>query len=147
MAQGKPLFTGISEIDQLFQIFSKLSTPTPETWPEFTQLPNYRFEFPNWKPRPLNRLFPNISDLGLDLMSKLLTYNPDERISAENALRHPYFAEHQGFTMLLPSIPMVNMGFTLRRAYESNTPEYIDLFHRYLRDSEVVLWKDIKYLR
>ncbi|CAK4078763.1 unnamed protein product [Aphanomyces euteiches] len=146
MAQGKPLFTGISEIDQLFQIFSKLSTPTPETWPEFTQLPNYRFEFPNWKPRPLNRLFPNISDLGLDLMSKLLTYNPDERISAENALRHPYFAEHQGFTMLLPSISMVNMGFTLRRAYESNTPEYIDLFHRYLRDSEVVLWKDIKYL-
>ncbi|KAF0755563.1 hypothetical protein AaE_004924, partial [Aphanomyces astaci] len=52
MAQGKPLFTGISEIDQLFQIFSKLATPTAATWPAFTTLPNYRFEFPNWTSRP-----------------------------------------------------------------------------------------------
>uniref|UniRef100_H3G5R2 Cyclin-dependent kinase 2 homolog n=1 Tax=Phytophthora ramorum TaxID=164328 RepID=H3G5R2_PHYRM len=91
MAQGKPLFTGISEIDQLFQIFSKLSTPTSETWPGFSSLPNYHFEFPHWKRRPLNRLFPGISDLGIDLLTKLLVYNPDQRITAEDALRHPYF--------------------------------------------------------
>ncbi|RHY28388.1 hypothetical protein DYB32_006009 [Aphanomyces invadans] len=146
MAQGKPLFTGISEIDQLFQIFSKLSTPTRDTWPEFTTLPNYGFDFPNWKRRPWARLFPNISDLGLDLLSKLLTYNPDERISAESALRHPYFSGSHAFPTLLPSIPMINMGFTLQRVYESNIPEHINLFHSYLRDSELALWKDIKYL-
>ncbi|EQC39305.1 CMGC/CDK/CDC2 protein kinase [Saprolegnia diclina VS20] len=146
MAQGKPLFTGISEIDQLFQIFSKLSTPTSATWPAFTSLPNYRFEFPNWKPRPLDRLFPHISPLGLDLLGKLLTYNPDARISAENALRHPYFdAAAGGVPRLLPSIPMANMAFTLHRQYEGN-PEYMDLFHAHLRDAELKLCKEVKYL-
>ncbi|OQR82806.1 cyclin-dependent kinase with F-box domain [Achlya hypogyna] len=143
MAQGKPLFTGISEIDQLFQIFSKLSTPTAATWPAFTSLPNYRFEFPNWKPRPLERLFPHISPLGLDLLGKLLTYNPDTRISAENALRHPYFDEHASLPRLLPSIPMTSMAFGLRRAVEG---EYLDLFHAHLRDAELQLCKEVKYL-
>ncbi|RHZ33544.1 hypothetical protein DYB37_013104 [Aphanomyces astaci] len=151
MAQGKPLFTGISEIDQLFQIFSKLATPTAATWPAFTTLPNYRFEFPNWTSRPWSRLFPTLSDLGLDLLSKLLTYDPDERISAENALRHPYFAGFQTFPTLVPSIPMADMRFAMRRAAladggASNVqviPEHIDLFHAYLRESEVAQWRDM----
>ncbi|RQM26420.1 hypothetical protein B5M09_006008 [Aphanomyces astaci] len=154
MAQGKPLFTGISEIDQLFQIFSKLATPTAATWPSFTTLPNYRFEFPNWTSRPWSRLFPTLSDLGLDLLSKLLTYDPDERISAENALRHPYFAGFQTFPTLVPSIPMADMRFAMRRAAladggASNVqviPEHIDLFHAYLRESEVAQWRDVNYL-
>ncbi|RHY20829.1 hypothetical protein DYB36_011183 [Aphanomyces astaci] len=154
MAQGKPLFTGISEIDQLFQIFSKLATPTAATWPAFTTLPNYRFEFPNWTSRPWSRLFPTLSDLGLDLLSKLLTYDPDERISAENALRHPYFAGFQTFPTLVPSIPMADMRFAMRRAAladggASNVqviPEHIDLFHAYLRESEVAQWRDVNYL-
>nr|XP_037291230.1 cyclin-dependent kinase 1-like [Rhipicephalus microplus] len=38
---GKTLFRGNSEIDQLFRIFRVLGTPTVDTWPEVTQLPNY----------------------------------------------------------------------------------------------------------
>ncbi|KAF1322518.1 Cmgc/cdk/cdc2 protein kinase, partial [Globisporangium splendens] len=147
MAQGKPLFTGISEIDQLFQIFSKLSTPTSETWPGFASLPNYHFEFPNWKRRPLKRLFPNISDLGIDLLTKLLIYNPDQRISAEDALRHPYFSsEVPAFSPLVPKIPMEQMAYTLSRTRAARTPEHVELFHSYLRQSELDSWKEIKYL-
>ncbi|GLE05577.1 hypothetical protein PINS_up014609 [Pythium insidiosum] len=147
MAQGKPLFTGISEIDQLFQIFSKLSTPTSESWPGFTSLPNYHFDFPNWKRRPLHRLFPNISDLGIDLLSKLLTYNPEQRITAEDALRHPYFSgvnpEHG---VLVPTIPMGDMTYTMKRLRPTNIPENVELFHAYLRQTERDTWKEIKYL-
>ncbi|RLN50304.1 hypothetical protein BBJ28_00021093, partial [Nothophytophthora sp. Chile5] len=148
MAQGKPLFTGISEIDQLFQIFSKLSTPTAETWPGFSSLPNYHFEFPHWKRRPLNRLFPGISDLGIDLLTKLLVYNPDQRITAEDALRHPYFSSQvPAFLPLAPKIPMDQMCYTMSRARIGPTPEHVELFHAYLRQTELESWKEIKYLR
>ncbi|TDH69264.1 hypothetical protein CCR75_002261 [Bremia lactucae] len=147
MAQGKPLFTGISEIDQLFQIFSKLSTPTSETWPGFSSLPNYHFEFPHWKRRPLNRLFPGISDLGIDLLTKLLIYNPDQRITAEDALRHPYFSSKAPtFLPLTPKIPMDQMCYTMSRARNGPTPEHVELFHAYLRQTEMDSWKEIKYL-
>lgn len=91
MALGKPLFPGICEIDQLFQIFSKLGTPSEETWKEFEKLPNYAFKFPNWKARPLKLLFPNLEESGADLLGRMLDVNPDRRITAEDALKHPYF--------------------------------------------------------
>jgi serine/threonine protein kinase len=51
MVLGRPLFTGTSEIDQLFQIFAHLSTPTKTTWPGFFDLPNYGSAFPDWQTR------------------------------------------------------------------------------------------------
>ena len=36
---------------------------------------------------------PVLSELGFDLLKKLLTYNPEERISAEEALLHDWFHE------------------------------------------------------
>eukprot|EP00976_Prorocentrum_cordatum_P032230 655372-Prorocentrum_minimum.AAC.3 len=37
---------------------------------------------------------PTLSDLGFDLLNKLLTYDPEARISAQDALDHPWFEEH-----------------------------------------------------
>lgn len=34
-----------------------------------------------------------LSDLGLDLMLKMMTYDPAKRITAEEALKHPWFKE------------------------------------------------------
>ncbi|KZV39976.1 cyclin-dependent kinase G-2 [Dorcoceras hygrometricum] len=36
---------------------------------------------------------PVLSDAGFDLLNKLLTYDPDKRITAEDALNHPWFRE------------------------------------------------------
>ena len=35
-----------------------------------------------------------LTNNGLDLMLKLLAFDPDQRISAEDALKHPYFREN-----------------------------------------------------
>ena len=42
MINNMPLFHGDSEIDQLFRIFRVLSTPTEETWPGVTSLPDFK---------------------------------------------------------------------------------------------------------
>lgn len=41
----------------------------------------------------LRQRFRYITEAGLDLLSKLLTYDPEQRITAEEALEHPYFTE------------------------------------------------------
>ena len=39
------------------------------------------------------QLIPNGSPEALDLISKLITYDPDERLTAKEALQHPFLAE------------------------------------------------------
>ena len=110
MLVGKPLFPGICEVDQLFQIFSKLGTPDKRTWEEFQDLPNYSFKFPNWKKRPLQAFIPALENCpeGLDLLTKLLDVNPSLRITAQEALQHPFF---QGIEDV-ETDDAVSVGFT-----------------------------------
>lgn len=42
----------------------------------------------------IRREFPTLSAAGVDLIDRLLTYDPRKRLTAREALRHPWFAEH-----------------------------------------------------
>jgi len=42
MVNGKPLFPGNSEQDELKKIFKILGTPDPEKWPALSQLPEWK---------------------------------------------------------------------------------------------------------
>lgn len=86
-----PLFAGDSEIDQLFRIFRVLGTPNETTWTNIGFLPDYKKDFPVWKKTPLKDKVPEIDKEGLDLLEKMLIYDPGNRISAKKALQHPYF--------------------------------------------------------
>ena len=45
------------------------------------------------KPRiPFSTLYPSANPLAIDLLSKMLTFDPAKRISCEQALAHPYFS-------------------------------------------------------
>jgi len=88
----KPLFPGDSEIDQLFKIFRQMGTPTEDIWHGCTSLPDYKPSFPKWKKQELGKVFENSHSASVDLLEKMLTYEPAQRISAREALNHPYFS-------------------------------------------------------
>lgn len=91
MFTGHVLFQGDSEVDQIYSIFEILGTPTEEVWPEVTQLPEYKPSFTKWPRRDLTEVIPTADPLALDLIEKMLIYDPAHRISAKAALDHPYF--------------------------------------------------------
>eukprot|EP00741_Cyanophora_paradoxa_P024531 tig00000269_g23685.t1 len=91
MVTRHPLFPGDSEIDELFRIFRTLGTPNEDVWPGVSQLPDYKNTFPNWPVQSLAKAVPQLDAAGLDLLSKMLVYEPAKRISAKAALEHPYF--------------------------------------------------------
>lgn len=95
MATHKVIFKGDSEIDQLFQIFRVLGTPDEEIWPGVGKLPDYKSTFPKWLPQRLVNSNPQLNDDGIDLLTKMLIYKPEERITARIAGSHPFFCDVQ----------------------------------------------------
>ena len=102
MLKGDALFKGDTEIDMLFSIFYALGTPTEEMWPGVTKLPFYNKEFPKWPPRSIKKKMPLLDPDAEDLLNvslmfcfnddqKMLCYDPAKRITAYDALHHPWF--------------------------------------------------------
>jgi cell division cycle 2-like protein len=97
----EPLFNGKTEFDQLDKIFRILGTPDETIWPGFSKLPGVKVNFVKHQYNLLRRKFPAtsfttapvLSDAGFDLLNKLLTYDPEKRITAEAALKHEWFKE------------------------------------------------------
>jgi len=95
LVNKRPLFRGDSEIDQLFRIFRTLSTPTEETWPGVSSLPDYKNTFPCWRTNTLSQCIKNLDSTGVDLLQSMLLYDPAARVSARTALTHAYFSDVQ----------------------------------------------------
>ncbi|ORX94227.1 cyclin-dependent protein kinase [Basidiobolus meristosporus CBS 931.73] len=93
MYTGRPLFPGTTNDDQLLKIFRLLGTPSEHTWPGVNQLPAFRNNFPYYPPQNLAQILPNIDPFGIDLLARMLQYQPHLRISAKDALQHVYFQD------------------------------------------------------
>merc|ERR550532_1050547 len=92
----RPLSPGNSEIDEIFKICSVIGTPDKKEWPEgFKLAAGMNFKFPQFSATPLSTLIPNASPEANALMTDMLRWNPAKRPSAQQALRYPYFQQHQ----------------------------------------------------
>ncbi|KAI0341361.1 Pkinase-domain-containing protein [Trametopsis cervina] len=92
MFARKPILPGSTDLDQLHKIWQLCGTPTQITWPNFDTLPGCegvkRFAM---HPRRVRQTYDTIGSETVDLLDKLLTCNPRERITATQALDHDYF--------------------------------------------------------
>lgn len=94
MVNGTPLFKGTTEDSQLDTIFRYLGTPNETSYPTFHELPEWRDNFPIYPaPESLYSLVTKLDDVGVDLLAKMLEYDPAKRISAASARTHPFFSD------------------------------------------------------
>jgi|TARA_B110000208_G_scaffold182121_1_gene233531 serine/threonine protein kinase len=103
LANKRPLWPGDSEIDMLFRIFRVLGTPNDDLWPGVSSLRDYKSSFPRWAPRGMGSACGETLDAaGIDLLDKMMIYDPCQRISAKAAIAHPWFddlRDHPSFAV------------------------------------------------
>lgn len=91
---GRPFFKGRDYVDQLNQILHILGTPNEETLSRIgsPRAQEYVRNLPYMSKKSFPQLFPNANPDALDLLDRMLAFDPSRRISVEEALEHPYLA-------------------------------------------------------
>ncbi|CAF1072515.1 unnamed protein product [Didymodactylos carnosus] len=92
----KPLFSGADTLAQLKLIFVILGTPSKQFLNSLHSDVFRRIILSagsNREPVNFQKLYPNASSQGIDLLCKMLIVDPVHRISAENTLKHDFIKE------------------------------------------------------
>ena len=91
----QPLFCGSNEKEVLFRICSILGTPTHDIWNDgIRQANKVGIKFPTCPGTDLEKIIPEASSEAIDLMKKMLQWDPNKRETAKNLLNHPFFTNH-----------------------------------------------------
>eukprot|EP01022_Parablepharisma_sp_SALTPOND_P031620 TRINITY_DN809_c1_g1_i1.p1 TRINITY_DN809_c1_g1~~TRINITY_DN809_c1_g1_i1.p1 ORF type:complete len:351 (+),score=27.54 TRINITY_DN809_c1_g1_i1:2751-3803(+) len=95
MYLGKPMFPGTSTLNQIERVLEVTGRPTKEDAMSI-QSPQAGAIIDSLKVtrrRNLKDMLPSLGPEGLDFVKRMLQFNPNKRLTVEQALRHPYVAQ------------------------------------------------------
>ena len=90
-----PLFRGENYLDQIKKITEILGSPNENDMSYISDPQAIKFinDLPKNKSISFKQIFPNGNPLAIDLLEKMLCFNPKNRINIEQCLNHPYFKD------------------------------------------------------
>ncbi|XP_019093765.1 PREDICTED: mitogen-activated protein kinase 10-like [Camelina sativa] len=125
MMNRKTLFPGKDQVHQLRLHLELIGTPTEEDLELFSEnAKRYIRQLSKHPRQPFSEKFPNVPPLAIDLVEKMLTFDPRKRISVKEALAHPYLSSLHDPT----DEPECMMPFTFDSDERSLTEEQIKEF-------------------
>uniref|UniRef100_K3WIV2 CMGC/MAPK protein kinase n=1 Tax=Globisporangium ultimum (strain ATCC 200006 / CBS 805.95 / DAOM BR144) TaxID=431595 RepID=K3WIV2_GLOUD len=113
----KPLFPGTDFMDQLTRVFKVIPIPEHDRRGYAIEKDALKFltSLPPALPSALEKICKSAGPHAHDLMTKLLCFNPRERMSADEALAHPFF---DGVQEEWGEIAPLHLGHSLEFAFE-----------------------------
>jgi serine/threonine protein kinase len=118
----QPIFQGTDYMNQITRIFEKMGTPPAE---DLAIIKNDHARA--WiqslgyvPPKSLQTLFKDASSTALDLLSKMLTFNPEKRITVQDALAHPYLSALHEPAEEPVALPPFNFSFETANLTETD---------------------------
>lgn len=98
LASGKPLFDGKDYVDQIARIHGALGPPTQSVMDQISsdRARVYVESLPSQDPIPMSKIVKGGSEGLLDLLGKLLQWDPAKRLTASEALAHPWLSAYHG---------------------------------------------------
>ncbi|KZL64758.1 mitogen-activated protein kinase HOG1, partial [Colletotrichum tofieldiae] len=96
MLEGKPLFPGKDHVNQFSIITELLGTPPDDVINGIASENTLRFvkSLPKRERQPLKNKFKNADPSAIDLLERMLVFDPKKRITATEALSHDYLAPY-----------------------------------------------------
>jgi len=96
MLGRRPLFPGKHYLDQLNRILNVIGTPSEKDLAciQNEKARRYVMSLPYSEKKSFATRFPGADPLAIDLLEKMLIFNPEERITVEEALAHPYLEQY-----------------------------------------------------
>lgn len=94
----RPLIKGDSEVDQIQKIFQMIGSPKRSEWPSASALRYEAIASGYGDGMPIQKSVPDMcSQDSKSLLKSMLTFDPNVRITAQDALKHPYFSEYDEY--------------------------------------------------
>jgi len=132
---GKPIFPGNSTMNQLDKIIELTGRPTSNDIKaiQSTFAVTILESLPITLPKSMKSKYPHAVEEALDLLARLVIFNPEKRITADESLKHPYLGMF--YTGDEPSC-----GKIIKLSIDDNHKRSIDEYR-------ISLYKDIKSMR